>query len=51
MLAVRMTEAELKRLPAPDLSIAAVNAEAACVVAGPHSAIDAVETRTKRARD
>ena len=44
MLAVRLTEPELSACLPPDLSIAAVNAEAACVVAGPHSAIDAFET-------
>jgi acyl transferase domain-containing protein len=43
MLAVKLTESEiLASLPA-DLSIAAVNAEAVCVVAGPHAAIAAFE--------
>ncbi len=43
MLAVMLTEAELKACLPADLSIAAVNAEAVCVVAGPHAAIDAFE--------
>ncbi|MGA3341230.1 MAG: amino acid adenylation domain-containing protein, partial [Methylocella sp.] len=43
MLAVMLAESEVKaELPA-DLSIAAVNAEAICVVAGPHTAIGAYE--------
>ncbi len=43
MLAVMLAESEVKAgLPA-DLSIAAVNAEAICVVAGSHTAIGAYE--------
>jgi amino acid adenylation domain-containing protein len=41
MLAVMLAEPELKACLPGDLSIAAVNASAVCVVAGPHPAIDA----------
>jgi acyl transferase domain-containing protein len=41
MLAVMLAESELKACLPSDLSIAAVNANAVCVVAGPHPAIDA----------
>ena len=51
MLAVMLTESELLAgLPA-DLSIAAVNAEAVCVVAGPHAAIAAFEETLNDSRD
>ncbi|HUZ91501.1 MAG TPA: aminotransferase class III-fold pyridoxal phosphate-dependent enzyme, partial [Methylocella sp.] len=43
MLAVMLPETELKAALPADLSIAAVNAEAICVVAGPHTAIGAFE--------
>ena len=46
MLAVRLTESELSGCLPADLSIAAVNAEAVCVVAGPHAAIAAFRGRT-----
>lgn len=45
MLAVQLTEPVLSTCLPADLSIAAVNAEAACVVAGPHAAIEAFETQ------
>ena len=45
MLAVKLPEAELLATLPADLSIAAVNAEAVCVVAGPHAAIAAFEER------
>ena len=41
MLAVMLAESELKACLPSDLSIAAVNGNAVCVVAGPHPAIDA----------
>ena len=43
MLAVMLTEPELISYKPPELSLAAVNAESMCVVAGPHSPIDAFE--------
>ncbi|MGQ0444040.1 MAG: amino acid adenylation domain-containing protein [Beijerinckiaceae bacterium] len=43
MLAVMLPEAELKTCLPGDLSIAAVNSTAVCVVSGPHPAIDAFE--------
>jgi amino acid adenylation domain-containing protein len=43
MLAVMLAEPELKACLPADLSIAAVNAKAICVVAGPHAAIGAFE--------
>jgi amino acid adenylation domain-containing protein len=43
MLAVKLPESELLAALPADLSIAAVNAEAVCVVAGPHAAIAAFE--------
>ncbi|MGH6842701.1 MAG: type I polyketide synthase, partial [Methylocella sp.] len=43
MLAVMLPEAELKSCLPGDLSIAAVNSSAICVVSGPHPAIDAFE--------
>ncbi len=45
MLAVKLAEAELKACLPSDLSIAAVNGKAACVVAGPSAAIDAFEAK------
>ncbi|MGH6822903.1 MAG: beta-ketoacyl synthase N-terminal-like domain-containing protein, partial [Methylocella sp.] len=45
MLAVMLTEPELKACLPGNLSIAAVNANAVCVVAGPHPAIDAFEAK------
>ena len=45
MLAVMLAEPELKACLPGDLSIAAVNAPAVCVVAGPHPAIDAFEAK------
>ena len=45
MLAVMLKEPELKACLPGDLSIAAVNANAVCVVAGPHPAIDAFEAK------
>jgi phthiocerol/phenolphthiocerol synthesis type-I polyketide synthase E len=48
MLAVMLPESEvLAALPA-DVSIAAVNAEAVCVVAGPHAAIAAFDENLKK---
>jgi amino acid adenylation domain-containing protein len=45
MLAVMLAESELKACLPGNLSIAAVNANAVCVVAGPHPAIDAFEAK------
>ena len=45
MLAVKLGEAELKACLPGDLSIAAVNADAACVVAGPSAAIEVFEAK------
>jgi amino acid adenylation domain-containing protein len=45
MLAVMLAEPELKACLPGDLSIAAVNASAVCVVSGPHPAIDAFEAK------
>ncbi len=45
MLAVMLAEPELNACLPAGLSIAAVNAGAACVVSGPHSAIDAFEAK------
>ena len=45
MLAVMLAEPELKACLPGNLSIAAVNAPAVCVVAGPHPAIDAFEAK------
>jgi phthiocerol/phenolphthiocerol synthesis type-I polyketide synthase E len=45
MLAVMLAESELKACLPSDLSIAAVNANTVCVVAGPHPAIDAFEPK------
>ncbi|MGI8568337.1 MAG: amino acid adenylation domain-containing protein [Methylocella sp.] len=45
MLAVMLAEPELKACLPGDLSIAAVNANAVCVVAGPYPAIDAFEAK------
>ncbi|QBR70716.1 non-ribosomal peptide synthetase [Beijerinckiaceae bacterium] len=45
MLAVMLKEAELLACLPAELSIAAVNAEAACTVAGPLTAIDAFEAQ------
>ncbi len=43
MLAVMLTEPDLKACLPSDLSIAAVNANSVCIVAGPHPAIEAFE--------
>jgi amino acid adenylation domain-containing protein len=45
MLAVMLSEPELKACLPGDLSIAAVNSSAVCVVSGPHPAIDAFEAK------
>ncbi|MGH6812120.1 MAG: amino acid adenylation domain-containing protein [Methylocella sp.] len=45
MLAVMLAEADLKACLPHDLSIAAVNASAVCVVSGPYPAIDAFEAK------
>ncbi len=47
MLAVPLTEAELMPLLGGELSLAAVNAPAACVASGPAVAIDALEQALK----
>ncbi len=45
MLAVKLTEAELTACLPGELSIAAVNADTACVVAGPSAAIEVFEAK------
>ncbi len=47
MLAVPLPEAELTPLLGGELSLAAVNAPALCVAAGPHTAVDALEATLK----
>ena len=47
MLAVPLTERELTPLLGAELSLAAVNAPAMCVAAGPHAAVDALEATLK----
>lgn len=47
MLAVPLTEAELTPMLGAELSLAAVNAPAMCVAAGPHAAVDALEATLK----
>ncbi len=43
MLAIRLTEKELLPLLPDRLSLAAVNSSSACVVSGPHDAVDTLE--------
>ncbi len=45
MLSVRLPEAEALRRLTPDLSLAAVNSNALCVIAGPEDAITGLEVR------
>ena len=47
MLAVPLPESELTPLLGGELSLAAVNAPALCVAAGPHTAVDALEATLK----
>lgn len=50
MLAVRLSEAELRERLPPELDVAAINGPRLCVVAGPHAGVDAFADRLDRER-